>query len=385
MDLLTHPTAASGLYTDGNPGTGLAATVLTAEGLNSVLLEVYNAIDEAGLTHDGGDLTQLSQAIRTLGVGTGGLKNAVINADFAVWQRGTTFAGLTLTEAYTADRWAIAADGSGGAGIALVTRQGFTVGQGDVPGAEYFLRYQQTTASTAGGGRIRHKMEGLQTFAGRQVSVSLYLKASSALSATVRLVNVFGQGSTAQVASQAASLTTSWQLITFTATLPSVSGQSINAATAHLLLEIVLPQGTPLVDVARVQVERAALPSGFEFRPAGFELDLCRRYYEKSYEPETAPGTLTRKGISVGLDQGSEITLLSTRFRVAKRATPTMTWWNPIVLNATNAVLQANVSVAHTVMQTSETSRETTGWPVIGQSMPEVTRFFAHWAADAEI
>jgi len=385
MDLLHHPTAASGLYTDGNPGTGQAATVLHADAMNALLLEVYNAIDAAQITHDREDLTQLTQAIRTLGVGTGGLKNAVINADFDVWQRGTTFAGIALVETYTADRWAIVGDGTGGAGVALVTRQGFTVGQADVLGASYFLRYQQTTASTAGGGRIRHKMEGLQTFAGRQVSVSLYLKASSSLSATVRLVNVFGQGSTAQVASQAVSLTTAWQLVTFTATLPSVSGQSINAATAHLLLEIVLPQGSPLVDVARVQVERAQLPSGFEFRTPGLELQLCRRYYEQSYEVETAPGTLTRKGISIGLDQGDEITTLSTRFRVPKRSTPTISWWNPDASAGINLILQANVSVTHTVSQTFQTSRESTGWPGIGQVISTITRFFAHWSADAEL
>src|SRR5688572_8253773 len=124
MDYLDHPTAVDGLYTDGNPGTGQAATVLHADGLNPTLQELINAIEAAGLEPDGEDFTQLTQAIRTLGVGTGGLRNGVINADFQVWQRGVTFAGIATIETYTADRWAIVADGSGGAGIALVTRQG---------------------------------------------------------------------------------------------------------------------------------------------------------------------------------------------------------------------------------------------------------------------
>lgn len=385
MDLLTHPTAVGGLYTDGDPGIGQPATVLHAAGLNPVLLEIYNAINEAGLTPDAEDLTQLTQAIRTLGVGIGGLKNAALNADFAVWQRGTNFPGIATIETYTADRWAVVADGSGGAGVALVTRQGFAVGQADVPGADNFLRYQQTTASTAGGGRIRQKIEGIQRFGATRVSVSLYLRAASTLTTTVRLVNVFGQGSTAQAASEAVNVTTSWQHVTFTADMPSLAGQSLNAATAHLMLEIALPQGSPQIDVARVQVERSNLPSGFEFRPAGLELMLCRRYFEKSYEPDTPPGTATLQGVQVSLEQGSVLHQLSARFAVPKRAAPTVRWYDPAQTAGLNLVLQQNVGVAHAVTQTAQQSRSSTGWPSIGPTIPTLTRFFAHWTADAEL
>jgi hypothetical protein len=385
MDLLNHPTAASGLYTDGNPGTGLAATVLHAEAMNALLLETYNAIDAAGIEHDREDLTQLTQAIRTLGVGIGGLKNAVINADFDVWQRGESFASVGVAEKYTADRWAIVGDGAAGAGLALITRQGFAVGEPLVPGARSFLRYQQTVASTAGGGRIRHKIEGLERFADTTVSVSLYLKTGSTLAASVRLVYVFGQGSTSQAASESVAITSTWQQFTFSVDMPSVVGQTMSHTTAHLMLEIVLPQGSPTVDVARVQVERSQLPSGFEFRPAGLELDLCRRYFEKSYEPTTAPGTVTRKGISIGIGQATEVNPLSTRFAVAKRALPTIRWYDPEELDAVNTIFQPNLAVQHEVTQTMEIAHTATGWPVIGTTIPSLTRFWAHWTADAEL
>lgn len=388
MDLLTHASAVDGLWADANPGTGFEGTVLHADAQNALLQEIYNAIDAAGITHDADDLTQLTQAIRTLGVGNGGLRNAVINADFDVWQRGESFASIGVAEVYTADRWAAVGDGTGGAGLALVTRQGFTLSESEAsaPGATSFLRYQQTSASDEGGGRIRHKIEGIHRFAATPVTVSLALRAGSGTpDVNVRLVNVFGQGSTQQTANELVSLTTSWQQVTFTVTMPTLVGQSINAATAHLLLELVLPEGSPTVDVARVQVERASLPGGFEFRPAGLELALCQRYYEKTYELATAPGTATLLGVSVSNEQGTALHSLSTRFRVPKRAVPTMRWWNPAASNALNLVLQQNVGVAHTVTQTVETSRSSTGWPVIATTIPTLTRFFAHWSADAEL
>jgi hypothetical protein len=71
MDRIDHPTADASvsdrpLFTEGNPATGLPATVITAEWLNGVQEEMIHAISSAGLTPNAADLTQLTQAVRLL-------------------------------------------------------------------------------------------------------------------------------------------------------------------------------------------------------------------------------------------------------------------------------------------------------------------------------
>lgn len=67
MHLIDHSTAApGGLFTEGNPLTGTEATIVTADWLNSVQLEVANAVEGAGLELEKADNTQLLQAIQAL-------------------------------------------------------------------------------------------------------------------------------------------------------------------------------------------------------------------------------------------------------------------------------------------------------------------------------
>lgn len=56
----------AGYFTDGNPATGLAATVLPAEFMNMLMMEFVNLVTAAGLTPSKSDYTQLSQAIPAL-------------------------------------------------------------------------------------------------------------------------------------------------------------------------------------------------------------------------------------------------------------------------------------------------------------------------------
>lgn len=388
MQRITHPTAApGGRFTDGDPGSSTAATVVEASFLNAVQDELIEAIEEAGLTPSAGDVSQVTQAIKILATGNGGLKNVAINGDFAVWQRGTTFTGIALVERYTADRWAVVADGTGGAGVATVSRQAFAVGQTDVKGARHHLRFQQTTPSTAGGGRIRTKLEALEHLANGDVTVSLWLKASSAITVTANLVNVYGSASSSTVGSATLAVTTSWQRFAFTRTLPSVAGQSVDQNLAHIMLELALPAGSPLLDVARVQLERSSIASPFEVRPLALERVLCRRYFEKSYEHDTAPATasvLPGAHVAVTPTLVSELAPLQARFAVSKRAAPSIAWYSPAT-GLIGKLLQFTGNVDVTVSGTQHITRETTGWPIVQSAFTEQRLVLVHWTADAEL
>ena len=87
--------------------------------------------------------------------------------------------------------------------------------------------------------------------------------------------------------------------------------------------------------ITGVQLEAGTTATPFEYRQYGTELQLCQRYYEKSYDQGTVPGTITNNGATwnyiqtnyAGFSFGDIGT--TAQFRVDKRAAPTMTWYSP--------------------------------------------------------
>ncbi|MBR7538755.1 hypothetical protein KC221_21395, partial [Mycobacterium tuberculosis] len=79
--------------------------------------------------------------------------------------------------------------------------------------------------------------------------------------------------------------------------------------------------------LAMMQLERGDRATAFDLRPLAHELQLCQRYYEKSYNLDVPPGTADGIGRdnqfydrSVGVGSTSHI-----RCRVPKRAIPAYT------------------------------------------------------------
>lgn len=63
MHRIDHPTAENGLFTEGNPTTGLPATVVTDDWLNSVQEEVANFLEATGIVLNKTNLEQLGDAM----------------------------------------------------------------------------------------------------------------------------------------------------------------------------------------------------------------------------------------------------------------------------------------------------------------------------------
>jgi hypothetical protein len=49
--------------------------------------------------------------------------------------------------------------------------------------------------------------------------------------------------------------------------------------------------------ITGVQLEKGSTATSFDYRPYGTELALCQRYYQKTYDIETAPGSATNNGL----------------------------------------------------------------------------------------
>ena len=81
--------------------------------------------------------------------------------------------------------------------------------------------------------------------------------------------------------------------------------------------------------ITGVQLEKGTQATAFDYRPYGTELQLCQRYFEKTYDPATAPGTNTgssRWWFNGTNDNGGN-GYFPIYFKVIKRADPTITFY----------------------------------------------------------
>ena len=222
-------------------------------------------------------------------------RNKIINGNFDIWQRGTSF----TASGYTCDRWRL--DTFGGAGTTL-TRQAFTLGQTDVPdNPEYYLRAVTTTDSSADAGTIlSQRIEDVKTFAGQTITVSFYAKADAVKNINIELRQDFGSGGSpsSQIAAttpQKFALSTTWTKYTKTFSIASISGKTIGTSRGdYLRLAFWLDAGSDYdsrtntlgnqagtFEFAQVQVEKGSSASVFEEKTkTATELD-CFRYYQQ--------------------------------------------------------------------------------------------------------
>ena len=265
-----------------------------------------------------------------------GMRNAIINGNFDIWQRGTSFTGA----GYGADRWLSSRSGS----THTVTRQPFTLGQTDVPSEPTY--YIQTIVSSVAGANnnslLNQRIEDVRTFAGQQVTVSFWAKADASKNIAIEFVQAFGTGGSPSASVQRigvtkVALTTSWQKITVTTTIPSISGKTLGTdgnSSLRLLIYFdagsdfnsrtdTLGQQSGTFDIAQAQVEAGPVATPFERRPIGTELALCQRYYETSGTSLFSQASLFRGYVVSGA-----VYSVRTNFKVEKRAAPTVTITN---------------------------------------------------------
>ena len=221
-----------------------------------------------------------------------GFRNAIINGDFNIWQRGTSINLTAATSTYLADRFNLYMDTN--AGTVNYSRQPFTPGN-YIPGNEslYFARI-----STGGNCFLSfsHLIEGVETFAGRTVTVSFWARTSTAKTFSTMIRQNFGVGGSAVVDKRISYTTsTSWQRFTFTFTLDSISGKTIGSSSYLLLqpIEYGASTGNFTYDIWGVQVELGPVATPFERRPIATELLMCQRYFYNNpvqYGPATSFG-----------------------------------------------------------------------------------------------
>jgi hypothetical protein len=292
-----------------------------------------------------------------------GLKNRIINGDMVIDQRNAG-ASVTPNISYTLDRW-----------LGLNSQTGkFTVQQnaGSVTPPSGFTNYLGVTSSSAYSVASGDYFGILQPIEGYNIS-DLDFGAASAKTITISflvrssLTGTFGGSlrnsatnrsypftytiSSANTWEQktvtiAGDTTGTWLTTngvgmfvnfslgagsTFSGTAGAWAASNFTSATGAT--SVVGTNGATFY-ITGVQLERNTTATPFEWIPYGTELALCQRYYEKSYNVDVVPGTNTSVSIlgPTGIQGSTTANEISATgfFRVTKRATPTMVYYDPV-------------------------------------------------------
>ena len=336
--------------------------------------DVYSASDVNDIT---GTINLLGKSVAY----TAG-KNAILNSDFRIWQRGTSFS----VSGYNADRWTTLSLQAGD----TVTQQTFTPGTAPVAGYEglYYLRL--SNSALAGTRYFLQRIEDVRTLAGQTVTLSFWAKASA--SATLTSVvggQNFGTGGSSfnNGTSQSNTLTTSWQRFTQTATISSVSGKTIGTGS-YLEQAFQYANTSVNYDIWGVQLEIGSTATAFQTATGTIqgELAACQRYYEKTYSQGTNPATATFDGLTgsaTGSSNGTGYFFNTSMFRVTKRGVPTVTIYDTsgnsgkVTKVDTGGTNTANTTATASLIGDGSFRSFINGTSAIG--------FYFHYVADAEL
>jgi hypothetical protein len=277
------------------------------------------------------------------------IPNPVINSNFSVWQRGTSFTPNAAT--YTADRWQMYVGQTG----TTVTRQA-TSDTTNLAFIQYCMRVARDSGNT--GTNVRYLVTPMETvnsipYAGKTVTFSFYARKGANFSGSIlgRLFTGTGTDQNplvlytgyASVISETTTLTTTWQRFTYTATLGTT-------ATEMSVGFDWTPTGTAgaadYFEVTGVQVDigSVALP----YRPTGAtfqgELAACQRYYYRQTATGSAYQLLTGFGSGISVNTAIVTLPVPTKMRV----NPTSVDFSTLALSPDNGTVLAATNATST-------------------------------------
>jgi hypothetical protein len=294
-------------------------------------------------------------------------KNKIINGDMRIDQRNggasNTLVGTSTshsTSAMMTDRWQLFLHGITNA----QTYQQVT----DAPaGFSHSLKItnNSTTQSVGAGNALtpRQKIEGLNTAHlnwgtsdAKTITISFWVKASVTGTYPVSISNnAFDR---AYVSTYTVSSANTWEKKTVTIA-GDTSGTWLTSNSLGINVMFGLDAGTNFDTTANewvagskrsissnvhfvanasatwqitgVQLEEGTSATPFEHLQYGHQLELCQRYYEKSYNQTTVPATAQIAGAASSVSSSSAPTQGNgVTFKVTKRAAPTMAIYNGV-------------------------------------------------------
>ncbi|CAH1054023.1 hypothetical protein [Paenibacillus pseudetheri] len=341
-------------------------------------------------------------------------RQAIINGNFDVWQRGYVFVN-PASMSYIADRFFAAFSIFGGGSLPSITHSRQIASPGDIPGAFWHYRLNTNGAGSGFGvsafyGLFQRIESGAKYLcgSGKKFTVSFFARSSiPGKRLGVGAQVSYGTGGTPtaveDLAGKVVTLNTAWtkyevpieastlvgkifgtnnddylQLSLYSMWGSTTGSINLGGATAETF------RAAGNIDIAQIQINigESALP--FQPRFVSEELSLCQRYFEKSYDQHVDPGS------SVGIPGHYQMygsTAANTYggrvlFSKPKRMPPTV-----IVYDMSGVAGKASAWNGGTLSSfvTAIDSINQTGFRVIPSLTAGYYESFGHYTADAEL
>ena len=276
-------------------GTSLSKVVEKVTSTDNAIVRfdgVTGAVQNSAITiDDNGNIGSGTQSFN--GFGGSGFKNYIINGNFDIWQRGTSF----TSNEYNADRW-------------------FAQFDGNCTVSNEWVSYNNTAKlSWTSAGTYKNFLtsveDGARKLQGKTLTLSFMAKASTAGNCSTYIGRGQGAGISVVIDSVTINLTTSWQKFTRTFTMPAYDNTNMTLVVGLISMQLLGSSNT--VWIKEVQLEEGSVATPFENRPIGLELSLCQRYYEVGFTKNY-----------VGSTTGAST--ISTQYKVIKRAAASCTY-----------------------------------------------------------
>lgn len=255
-------------------------------------------------------------------------KNRIINGQMQIAQRATSAtitAASTIAAGYsTVDRFYVYCTGAN-VTAAQVAGSGANRNNLQITGA---------ASVTAIG--VGQRIESLNSYDMAGSTATLSVNLANSLLTTVNWTASYATTTADTFGTLASPTVTQIATGSFTVspTLTNYSTQISIPAAATTGLQIVFTVGAQISGtwtIGTVQLEKSSIATSFDYRPYGTELALCQRYYEKSYNTDVVPATVTQVG-AVGnyFRAGPTYLSLTFAFKTTKRITPaTIVYYSP--------------------------------------------------------
>lgn len=153
-------------------------------------------------------------------------------------------------------------------------------------------------------------------------------------------------------------------------------------------IEVRLAPASGAVSTKRCKIEVGSTATNWQTRNFVTELNLCQRFFQKTYGLSIAPGTVTQNNQLLMRDVSSSAFKdgFTQLLSVGMRAVPSVTWYSPQSGTSGNIYGYGSVSADKTVTTTVGAGEKSTGYPSLGTSFGGAnTLWTTHYTLDAEI
>ncbi|PZD95240.1 hypothetical protein DNH61_11815 [Paenibacillus sambharensis] len=330
--------------------------VASSQANREAMIEAYDTIDLLNQKVDGlaagGTLSPLPPDFMH--------RQALINSNMDVWQRGTSF----TSAGFGPDRLRLILNNG-----ATITSHGRST---DVPNVQSQYSYEINVTNTGGGTGVivRQIVEAQHYMAGKQVTLSGWIKGPSGATVFHVVNDEFNAGTT---------MTGAWIPFMVTGTVTSTGNLSIDP-----IRNASLP-GTYRLSQLQFCTGGVALP----YQPRGFadEFRLCLRYYEKNYGYLAYAGTSNQGNIAIGTAEVADAIFSNIRYTVPKRARPTVLIYSFGGTANRVSPINSTTTIGTNVTVVNDLSNEY-GFSKLADTAATFTvgsRYWFNWVADAEI